>query len=72
MSTTAAERTVTRDDLEAKFRELQGDVSETAESARTTLATVGAVIAVGVVLAAFLLGRRRGKHKRTFIEIRRL
>ncbi|MGE3621589.1 MAG: hypothetical protein AB7L84_14105 [Acidimicrobiia bacterium] len=75
MTTTTSTTTgtgVTRDDLERKFRELQGDLSETAASARSTLATVGAAVAVGVVVLAFLVGRRRGKHKRTIVEIRRL
>ena len=73
MSATAAtDRPVTRDDLEAKLRELKGDVSETAESAKSTLIMVGAAVAVVVVAAAFFMGKRRGKHKRTVLEIRRL
>jgi hypothetical protein len=63
---------IRRDDLEAKMRELQGEVTETRESATTTLLTVGAVIAVGVVAVAFLWGRRKGKKRTAMVEVRRL
>lgn len=67
-----ASTTITRDDLEAKFRgvqdELQGKV---AEGKRTV---VGTAAGIGVVLMVlmFLLGRRSGRKKRTIVEIRRL
>ena len=59
-------------DLEAKFRELQGDVEETARSATSTLITVGVVVAVGVVAGAFLMGRRKGRRRTTIVEVRRI
>ncbi len=71
-TTTAAGERVTRDDLEAKIRELHGGVEETRQSATSTLVTVGAVVAVGVIAVAFLLGRRRGKKRTTVVEVRRL
>jgi len=61
-----------RDDLEAKMRELQGEVTETAESATSKLVTIGAVVVVGVIAVAFLLGRRKGKKRTTVVEVRRL
>jgi 1-aminocyclopropane-1-carboxylate deaminase/D-cysteine desulfhydrase-like pyridoxal-dependent ACC family enzyme len=63
---------IARGDLEAKLRELQGEVTETTESAKTTLLTVGAVIAVGVIAIAFLAGRRKGKKRTTVVEVRRI
>jgi hypothetical protein len=63
---------IQRGDLEAKFRELQGEVTETTESAKSTLLTVGAVIAVGVIAIAFLAGRRKGKKRTTVVEVRRI
>jgi hypothetical protein len=63
---------IRRDDLEAKMRELQGEVDETRRSATSTLITVGAVVAVGVIAVAFLLGRRKGKLRSTVVEVRRL
>lgn len=63
---------IERDDLEAKLRELQGEVNETKESATSMLLTVGAVAAVGVIAIAFLVGRRKGKKRTTVVEVRRL
>lgn len=63
---------IRRSDLEAKLRELQGEVDETRESATNSLLTVGAVVAVGVVAVAFLLGRRKGKKRTTVVEVRRI
>ena len=65
-------RPVQRDDLEAKMRELQGEVDETRRSATTNLAAVGAVVAVTVIAIAFLVGRRKGKKRTTILEIRRV
>ncbi len=65
-------RPVTRDDIEAKFRSLGSDVDDAADSAKGTLVVVGAAVAVAVVLGAFLLGKKRGRKKTAFIEIRRV
>lgn len=62
---------ITRDDIEAKFRELGGDVDEKAEEAKTTAIAVGAVIAAAVVLGVFLYGRRKGRKSTTIVEVRR-
>jgi hypothetical protein len=70
--TSASARPITRDDLEAKLRELQGEVEETKESVLSTALTVGAVVLVGVVAVAFLLGRRKGRRRTTLVEVRRI
>ena len=59
-------------DLEAKMRELQGEVESTTSSAKEYALVAGAVAAVAVISIAFLLGRRRGKRKSTVVEVRRL
>jgi len=65
-------RSVTRADIEAKMREIQGGAEVGADAAK------GAGVAVGVgflflaVLVAYVLGRRRGRRRRTFVEIRRV
>ena len=63
---------VTKDDIEAKLRELRGDIVERTESARVT----GTAIAVGVVVvaivAAYIAGRRRGRKRQPVLEIRRI
>ena len=63
---------VTRADIEAKARQLQGEVEQAGEAAKgpaTLLAGVAVVVLIGVV---FLLGKRRGKRQTTTIEIRRV
>ena len=62
---------ITRDDIEAKFRELSGDVDDKAEAAKGTAIAVGAVVAAAVVLGVFLFGRSRGRKKTTLVEVRR-
>jgi choline dehydrogenase-like flavoprotein len=63
---------ITRSDLEAKFRELEGGAREQVESARSTVVTAGVVAALTLLLLAYLLGARRGKQRSTIVEIRRV
>ena len=63
---------VTRSDIEAKLRQIQGDVETGVETGRDfgKIAMIaGAVVAVGVI---YLLGRRHGRKKRTIVEIKRV
>jgi hypothetical protein len=66
------DRPITREDLRAGFASLQGEVTERAESARSMLLAVGAAAVVAIAALAFVLGRRRGKQDKTYIEIRRV
>ena len=63
---------VSRDDIEAKLRQIQSEVDRTAQAAKPIGIAVGAAVAVVLVGAAYLLGRRRGKKKTTVVEIRRV
>jgi hypothetical protein len=59
-------------DIRAKLEEIRGEVDQTTDSIRpyvTYAAVAGAVI---VVALAFLAGRKRGKRKSTWVEIRRV
>ena len=69
---TATRSTISRDDLEGKFRELQGGVEGARASVMSYVLVGGAVAVVAAVGVAFLLGRRKGKRSRTVIEVRRL
>jgi peptide deformylase len=72
MATVDASRPITRDDIEAKLREIQGTTEAGADAARgagLTAAVVGLLLAVVI---AYLLGRRRGRKRRTVVEIRRV
>lgn len=59
---------ISRDDIEAKARQLVGTVEETKESAKQTSMIAGLVVA-GVVVAAFFIGRRRGGRDKTLVEV---
>jgi hypothetical protein len=63
---------ITRDDIEARFRELNGDVGTEVEAVRPQLLTVGAAIVVAVITIAFLAGRRRGRKRSAVVEVRRI
>ena len=63
---------ITRDDIEAKLRELEGAAREQVESPRSTAVTVGAVALVVLLLLAYLLGTRKGRKRSTVVEIRRV
>jgi hypothetical protein len=64
-------RTIGRADIEAKLRELQGEVEIIGEEAKSYAITVVAVVGVAIVAVAFVLGRRRGRRNRTIVEVRR-
>ena len=63
---------ITRDDIESKFRELQGEGEFYVDEARSYALLAGAAIVGGLLLVAFALGRGRGRKKRTVVEIRRV
>lgn len=63
---------ISRDDIEAKLREIRGEVDSTATAAKPTVLAVAAVAVVAVVGVAYLLGRRKGRLKSTVVEIRRV
>mgnify|MGYP003348721727 CR=1 FL=1 len=63
---------ISRSDIEAKLRALQGDVQERVEDRRGTIVTIAAAVGVVVVVAVFLLGRRSGKRRSAVVEIRRV
>jgi hypothetical protein len=69
MATTAK---ISRDDLEAKLREISGDAEETVEAAKPKVISSVVAGAVLVVLVAYLLGRRRGRARSAVIEIRKV
>jgi len=71
-SVTTGNGRVTRADIEAKFRELKGEVDETTEKARpiglAVAAGAGAIL-LGIV---YVMGRRKGTKLSTVVEIRRV
>ena len=63
--------TITKEDIEAKARELVGVVDETKDSVQER-AMLGAVAVSVVVALAFFLGRRRGSRNKTVVEVYRV
>ena len=72
--TTAAtpERVVTREDIEAKLREIRGVTDNTTEAAQEAAKPALVVLGIVVVVGAFLFGRRRGRRRSTIVEVRRV
>jgi hypothetical protein len=63
---------ITRDQIEAKFRELTGEVTQEVESTRSQVITVGLAVGVVLVAAVFLIGRRAGRRRSAVVEVRRI
>jgi hypothetical protein len=63
---------ITREDIRAKFGELEGQAQDKVETARNTAIAVGAASIAVLGALAFVLGRRRGKKEKTIVEIRRV
>jgi hypothetical protein len=68
----APDRKITRDDIEAKLKELQGEVGDKAEAAKMPAIAIAVGVVVLSIAAAYVLGRRKGKRRNTVLEIRRL
>jgi hypothetical protein len=63
--------TITRDDIEAKATEIVGVIDQSKESAQDK-AMVGAAVVAVIVIAAFVIGRRRGNRNKTVVEVYRV
>jgi hypothetical protein len=63
--------TISRDDIEAKANELIGAVEQTKSSVQDR-AMIGVAVVAAVVVAAFIIGRRRGARNKTVVEVYRV
>ena len=63
---------ISRDDLEAKLRDLSGGLEDTVDAARPKVISSAAAGILLAVLLAYLLGRRRGRARSAVIEIRKV
>jgi hypothetical protein len=63
---------ITREDIEAKLRELRGEVDERVEDVKVPAIAIAIGVAVVAVVAAYWFGKRRGRKRQTVLEIRRL
>jgi hypothetical protein len=63
---------ISRDDIEAKFRELRGDVDTRVEDVKVPAAAIAVGIVVATIVVAYWFGKRRGKKRQMVLEIRRI
>ena len=63
---------ITREDLEAKLREIHGEVNKAVDSAKPAISAIAVAVGVTVIAVSFLIGRRTGRKKNTVVEIRRI
>jgi len=68
----ATDRKITRDDLEAKFREVKGEVDQRTKAAKDTAMPYAIVGGLVLLFLVYLVGKRVGKKKSTIVEIRRI
>ena len=66
-----AQARISRADLEAKFREVQDDLQGRLDDRRQSIVAVASAVGIVVLIVAYLFGRRAGRRKTTFVEIRR-
>jgi hypothetical protein len=59
-------------DIKAKLDQIRGDADTKVEAARSKLAAGAGGAALIAIVVAFWLGKRRGRRKATWVEIRRL
>lgn len=69
---TATEPRITRGDIEAKLSEIQTELDRETEQAKGVGLVVGAAVVVGVVMAAYLIGRRKGRRRQAVVEVFRV
>jgi len=66
------EKKITRDDIEAKLRELRGDVDDRVDQVKVPAIGIAVGIAIFTVVFAYWMGKRRGKKRQMVLEIRRI
>ncbi len=59
-------------DIEAKLRQVQDRLGDEVDQVRPSVVRIGAAILLGVVVIAYVAGRRRGRLRSTVVEVRRV
>ena len=63
---------ITRDDLEAGFRDLSNEVQGKVDEAKPKLLPAAVGVGLLLLLLAYVIGKRVGVTKSTIVEIRRI
>jgi hypothetical protein len=67
-----SEERVTSDDIRSKLREIEGSLQATTEEVAPIGKAIAVAAVVAVIVLAYAFGRRRGRKRSTFVEIRRI
>jgi hypothetical protein len=71
MSRPASSERVEKSDIEDALRSLQGGITDEIESRKQQVLMAVGIAAALLLVVAYLMGKRRGRRKTTFVEIRR-
>ena len=63
---------ISKDDIEAKFREIKTEVDAVTSQAKSKAVPAAAVGGILLLLLMYLLGRRIGSKRSAVVEIRRI
>jgi len=66
------DRPVAIGDIRQKLSEIRSVTESGAETAKQSSVAVAVAVVAVVVVVAFVLGNRRGKKRRTIVEVRRI
>jgi hypothetical protein len=64
--------TIELGDIRSKLGEIRGDIDDVAETAKPYLTYAAVAGAIAVIAIAFIVGKKRGRRKATWVEIKRL
>ena len=67
-----AEKKIGKDDLQAKFAELEGGLNKAKSAAAPAIPAIVGVLAVGALVVGLVLGYRLGKKRSAIVEIRKI
>ncbi len=67
----SSDERITREELEYKFQALQDDLQLKVADKKSAIAIAVAVGGSMMVVISYLFGRRRGRKRRSVVEIRR-
>lgn len=63
---------ISKEDLEAKFRQIKTDVDQVTTDKKNQIIPAVGLVAILIMLIAYLLGQRTGKKKSAVVQIRRI
>lgn len=71
MQDSGADKKISKDDLERRFKALQNDLQGKVENKKQTIVAAAGVAAAALIIVSYLFGRRRGARRSTRVEFRR-